>query len=202
MENQEGKNDQFIFFFERYHDQSDAEILNILHHHKDYQAAAVNAVVKIAIERGLIHSEQDLMAPEFQNVRNFRFTFFPGIANVYYKKQLKNSVSRVLYLLSLLPVIFGVLSYAKGEYDHALAGIGLGILWAVLCFFYQRSLKSFFLILMFSILAGILVSGTIRLINQSPINVLDLTILIVGTILPAYLLLYLRQLLRINPDDK
>jgi len=198
MENQETNNDSFNFYYNRYFTESDSEILKILRNHKDYQEAAVNAAVKIAVERELIHSEQDLLSPEFQQTRIHRFTIFPQITNAFHQKRLIDSIFRFLYILAMLPVVYGAMSYAEGRTDRALEGIGLGIIWGLLCFYYRKSRKSSILILLFAILVVIFIGSIIRIISHETLNVLDLVMVLVGTIMPAYLLLYVKQLLQIN----
>lgn len=196
MENSEQKLDLSDNFYQRYLGNSDARILEILRNHKDYQEAAVNAAVKVAVERKLIHSEQDLLAPEFQNAQQVKgFTLFPKITNAYHQKQLTGSIFRFLYLISLVPVIYGFLKYAEGQIDQTILGLGIGLAWFVLSFMFQKTQRKLILIPQFILLASILVFVGITAINYETLKILDLVMLFIGILLPSYLLLYLNKLI-------
>ena len=202
MDDPEVNKGNLIDYYERYRNESDSQILSILKNHKDYQETAVNAVVKIAIERGLIHSEQDLLSPEYQNTRNPHFRIFPEISNPYHRNRLMHSIFRLLYLTALIPVVFGVLSYAKGQIDRTFEGIGLGLVWALLCFLYRKNRNNLILILLFTILAFLFIVVLIGILNQEVPKVPDVFMLIVGIALPVYFLLYARQLMHNKSADE
>lgn len=195
MENPEQNHDLSTNFYQRYSVSSDTQILEILRNHKDYQEAAVNAAVKIAVERKLIHSEQDLLAPEFQTSRIKGFNMFPEISNAYHKKQLTGSIFRFLYMISLIPVIYGFLKYAEGQTDQTILGAGIGLIWFILSFLLQKTRRKVFLIPQFLLLACILVFVGITAINYESLKILDLVMLIIGILLPSYLLLYVNKLI-------
>lgn len=196
MDNQETTNDNASSFYERYYTQTDDEILKILRNHKNYQEAAVAAAVKVAVERELIHSEQDLLSPEFQQISGRRFSLFPPITNTYHLKKLIGSIFRFLYLLSLVPIIYGIMSYAEGRLDRTIEGVALGGVWATLCFLFRKSGNGLLMVLMLLILAAILVLSTWRIFNQETLNILDFLMAVTGTVLPAYLLMYVKTLLQ------
>ncbi|MFY9150986.1 MAG: hypothetical protein WAO52_03155 [Prolixibacteraceae bacterium] len=194
MEHSEPKLELGDSFYQRYSGISDAQILEILRNHKDYQEAAVNAAVKIAVERGLIHSDQDLLAPEFQNSPVKGFTLFPEITNAYHQKQLTGSIFRFLYLMSLIPVIYGFLKYAEGQIDQTILGVGIGLSWFVLSFLLQKKRRKIILVPQFILLASILIFVGITAFDYETLKILDLVILFIGILLPVYLLLYLNKL--------
>lgn len=190
-----------ISFYERYTDFSDQQIKEVLKNHKNYQEQAVVAAVKIAIERELIHSEQDLLAPEYQSKAFQGWTLFPEILISHPYKKLVASIFRVLFLSSLIPIIFGVLKYAEGQLNMTYLGVGLGLIWLILTFIVFKTQK--LIILFIQIILLILVSIGIgyRLFNQQFYKVTDVAVLVIGSMVILYFLLYLKKLIQTKPDQ-
>ncbi len=186
-------------FYERYLTFSDSQIKEVLRNHKNYQEAAVNAAVKIAIERQLIYSEQDLLAPEYQYQPSFNRSIFPVVTDEYQHKKIVASIFRILFLLALVPIVFGALKYYEGQVDMAYPGIALGFLWAFLTYLLQRTVKNAVLVLMITIVILVFFGFGYRLFLQETYRALDALILIVGTLLPLYFLFYLKKLNQTKP---
>jgi hypothetical protein len=187
-------------FHERYTTYTDAGILEILKNHKNYQEAAVGAAVKIAVERQLIHSEQDLLGPEFQTSSPSGFTIFPEITSDYHRQRLVGSIFRFLYVMSLLPIIYGFLKYGEGLIDQTYLGAGFGIIWFILCVLLKRTQKLIILIPLFGLLLLQGVFAGMKIFSPETFRVLDLVILTIGVGLPTYLLLFLKKLIQQKPD--
>ncbi|MBA4410435.1 MAG: hypothetical protein Q8S54_16660 [Bacteroidota bacterium] len=195
MDNSEQERTTKMNLYERYSNYTDDQILEILRKHKDYQEVAVDVAVKIAVERHLINSEQDLLAPEFQNYKTSGFTFFPEISSEFHRKRLVGSIFRFLYLLSLLPLTYGILNYAKGEIDQTLLGVGIGLIWFSLSIFLSKTRKFFIFIPLFILLFAVSVITGYGIFKKEDFQFMDMIILVVGTLLPLYLLLYLKKLI-------
>ena len=195
MDNSDHETSVKMNLYERYSTYTDIQIVEILRKHKDYQETAVDAAVKIAIERKLINSEQDLLAPEYQNTKSSGFTLFPEINNEYHLQRLIGSIFRFLYLLALLPVIYGILNYAKGELNQTFLGIGVGLIWFFLAIVLNRTRNSFVFNFLFVLLFVVSAITGYIILKQPTFQILDLVMLLVGTLLPLYLLLYLRKLI-------
>lgn len=189
------------FFYKQYTEFNDAQILEILRNHKDYQEIAVHAAVKIAIERQLIHSEQDLMAPEFQNSKVYRFAFFPEISNDYQRERLLGSLFRFLYVISFIPIIYGFLKYGEGYIDQTYLGVSVGVIWFLLCILLKKTQKLYILIPLFVLLALMSVSASLKIFTPETFRILDLVMLIIGMVLTSYLLLFLKKLIQTKPKD-
>jgi len=201
MGNSDQENTETINFYERYSNLTDDQILEILKNQKDYQEKARNAAVKIAVERQLIHSEYDLLSPEFQNSRSTRLTLFPQISNAYHHQRVLGSAFRFLYVLSFLPIIYGFLKYAGGFIDQTILGVSVGIVWFLLIFLLKKTEKPVILVPLFAILifVGISVGGKIA--ANHPIRILDFVILIVGVMFSAYFLIYAKSLIQNKPQS-
>jgi hypothetical protein len=189
-----------ITYYDRYLTFSDSQIKEILKNHKNYQETAVTAAVKIAIERGLINSEQDLLAPEYQYQPTFGFSVFPRITNDYQYKKVVASIFRVLFFLSFLPIIFGAIKYAEGQLNMTYVGVGLGLIWLILSFLLLKTKNVMILVSQIILLILVFFGVGYRLFIQETFNVLDLLMLIVGTLLPIYFLLYLKTLNQTKPE--
>ena len=191
--NQENRNNM-SGFYERYSNFTDIQILEILKNQKDYQESARNAAIQIAVERQLIHSEQDLLAPEFQSSKDTKLPLFPPAPNVYHYNRLVGSIFRFLLIFSLLPVVYGVLKYSEGQIDQAILGIGIGAIWflGVTLFKTSKKVVFFILLLVLLILSGALTG--LKLIGQDHLKVLDIIMFVIGLLLPAYFLFYAKKL--------
>jgi len=201
MGNSDQKNTETINFYERYSNLTDDQILEILKNQKDYQERARIAAVKIAIERQLIHSESDLLSPEFQNSRSTRLTLFPQLSNTYHHQRLLGSAFRFLYVLSFLPIIYGFMKYAGGYIDQTILGVSVGIVWFLLIFSLKKTEKSIILAPLFAILIFVGISVGVKMAANRPIRILDFVILIVGLTFSAYFLIYAKTLIQNKPQS-
>lgn len=188
-------------FQERYSDYSDNQIMEILKNHKDYKESAVSAAVQIAIERQLIHSEQDLMAPEFQSVTPVGVKIFPVITNSYYYKKTVASIFRVLFIVGIMPLIFGLMKYAEGKITMTINALIIGSVWLLMTYFLQRTKRILILVLQLNMLILTSIGIGYSLVNQEVFHRVDMAILIIGFFISLYLLLYLKKLIQTKPND-
>lgn len=188
-------------FYEHYTSFTDEQILEILKYHKDYQNIAVGAAIKIAIERQLIHSDQDLLAPEFQKSHSVGFTIFPEIINDYQRQKLIGSLFRFMYVISFSPIIYGFLQFGEGQIDQTFLGVGIGLTWLLFCLLLKKTKKIIFLMPMFALLFIVSLSVWLKIFSLETFRILDLVMLIIGTLLPAYLMIYLMKLIRHKPGN-
>jgi len=195
MDNSDQETTDKMNLYERYSSYTDSQILEILNRHKDYQEAAVDLAVKIAIERQLINSGQDLLAPEFQNRKSSGFNLFPEISSGYHRERLIGSIFRFLYLVSLLPLAYGILNYAKGEMLQTLLGVGIGLIWFLFGLLLDKTRKLVVFVPLFVLLFSVSLIIGIKIFEKEPLLLLDFAMLLIGTLLPFYLLMYLKKLI-------
>ena len=134
---------------------SDEEIINILKKRKLYQKEAVGIAIQEAIRRGLIHSEQDLFAPEFETPK-IEKSFFPQIENKTAQEKLVKSIARSLLIVGLIPAAWGIIKIIMGNYLEGIILTLGGILWfyfsmLVLKQYSKRLLQSLFLLLLMAV---------------------------------------------------
>ena len=201
MSNSSQENSTIPGFYERYSGYTDSQIMNILKNQKDYQEKARNAAVKIALERQLIHSEQDLLSPEYQKGKDAKFTIFPSMPNVYYYNRLISSAFRFLVVFSFLPIVYGIMKYSEGNSQQAILGVGIGAVWFLLVTLYKRSKRVIFFILLLLVLVFAGIATALKLSAQNHVLVTDIIMFIIGLILPAYFLLYAKKLTENKPED-
>ena len=201
MNNSDQQKDSPISFYERYTGFSDQQIKEILKNHKNYREPAVTAAVKIAIERKLIHSEQDLMAPEYQSKAPASLYAFPVITVAYHYKKVVASIFRVLFLASFIPIIFGVMKYAEGQLNMTYLGLGIGLTWLILTYILFKTKKLIILFLQILLLIFVFIDLGYRLFHQQIFRVADVAVLVIGTMVLLYFLLYLKKLIQTNPDQ-
>ena len=193
--------DNAMEFYERYAGYSNQQIKEILKNHKSYQDPAVTAAVKIAIERELIHTEQDLMGPEYQSTPSEGWTLFPEIPMIQAYKKLVASIFRVLFFASLLPVIFGVMKYAEGQLNMTFLGLGLGLTWLILTFALMKTEKLIFLFLQVVLLIFVFFILGYRLLSQKYLQSTDVLVWVAGSMILLYFLFYLKKLIQTKPDE-
>jgi len=187
--------------YERYSNYTDEQIFVILRNHKNYQSEAVDCAVKIAVERGIINSEQDLFASEYQQSKPIKMSFFPVGTDHYHQQRLFASILRFLYVISLLPIIYGFLKFGEGQLIHTIIGTSVGLAWFALCFLLKKTQKDIVILLL--LLFFISVSAVIgyKIFSAGFVKTLDLVIYFIGTILPVYMLLLLKKLIKQFPGN-
>lgn len=201
MNNSDQNTDGPLSFYERYSAFSDSQIKEILRNHKNYQEPAVTAAVKIAIERELIHTEQDLMAPEYQSKPTDDSILFPEITNAFHYKKVVASIFRLMFFLSLLPIIFGVLKYAEGQLNMTILSVGLGLIWLIITYLLFKTKKVIVSMLQIFLLILAFFGIGYRLLAQATFQVTDLVILVSGTLITLYLILFLKKLIQTKPAE-
>ncbi len=189
-------------FYEKYINYTDEQLLEVLKKRKDYQDSAADTALKIAIERQLIHSEQDLFSSEFQNVKTKRSKLFPEISNDFQRHKLEGSIFRFLYVMSFLPLVFGFLKYAEGQYSLTAISVSIGLIWFLLSFLLSKTRKIIVFIPLFMLLFSISIFIVANIFSSAFIQIMDIVMLTVGLLLSTYLLMLLRKLILTKHESK
>lgn len=116
---------------------SDEDLLNVLKRRSHYRPEAVEVAIREAIERGMIHSEQDLFDERFQEEK-VHFSWFPVPHNAKSRKMVKRSIVRSLVLTGLIPLVYGAYQFYLGKDEFAESAGIFGVLWIVLAFLLGR----------------------------------------------------------------
>ncbi len=171
----------------------DEEIREMLKKRNLYNPDVAQMAVAEALQRGIIHSEQDLVAREYR-IQKLRFRLFPDIENEEIKERLIRSLSRGVLLTGVFPVIYGFLKIAENKWPEALLLIIPGAIWIVsmglLMHKYNRKLISIILGM-----AGMSAFYVVNLLlHVKPLQFMDLFVAVVVYGIIFYSLLYIRSL--------
>jgi hypothetical protein len=171
----------------------DEEIREMLKKRNLYNPDVAQMAVAEALQRGIIHSEQDLVAREYR-IQKLRFRLFPDIENEEIKERLIRSLSRGVLLTGVFPVIYGFLKIAENKWPEALLLIIPGAIWIVsmglLMHKYNRKLISIILGM-----AGMSEFYVVNLLlHVKLLQFMDLFVAVVVYGIIFYSLLYIRSL--------
>ncbi len=107
---------------------SDDKIISILKKRKQYQPEAAKLAIGEAIKRGLINSEQDLFSEKFQD-KPSNPGLFPVISDDRNRDKIRKSISRILLIIGVIPVVWGVLEIRRSSLAEGVLLILLGAIW-------------------------------------------------------------------------
>ncbi len=119
---------------------SDEELRKVLKKRKLYQKEAAEFAVEEAIKRGLIFSEQDLFAPEFQHEPE-KFTLFPVVENKKAREKFRKSITRSLIILGTLPMVWGGMMIFKTQSIEGILIFLFGVSWSLISFKLMQSVN-------------------------------------------------------------
>ncbi len=117
-------------FTEQIPEYSDQEIMAILKRRDHYQPEAARLAIVEALNRGLINSEDDLLAIEYR-VKPLKKYLFPKIENESHRKKISRSISRGLLIAGIIPIIFGILKINEGRQIEGGLIVASGIIWMI-----------------------------------------------------------------------
>lgn len=127
---------------------SDEEIIQILKRRTYYIPEAANLAIEEAIKRGIIHSEQDLFADEY-NVEELSFAWFPRIHDLFTRAKVRRSIARNLVVAGVVPLVFGMVEMNRGEHLEGSLILVFGLIWMFFSAHLNRNYqKSFVLVLL------------------------------------------------------
>ena len=187
---------------ERIRSLSDDDLVELLKMRDHYQSEAVAIAIEDALNRGIIFSEQDLEMPKFQPDQSHSRSLFPHLNKEHQFQKVFTSLIRVLYLIAILPMLFGVLKLVEYELPFGISLLVLGLAWVFLCIWLQKNKNSqipWMLAGIFSIGVGVV------FYNQTIVSTLNLTdhfVIGLAVILVFYILTYLQVLTNRRKDKK
>jgi hypothetical protein len=174
---------------------SDEELIGLLRIRESYQEEAVAIALQEAITRGLVSSEKELEKPEFNAVKTYPKSIFPKLDTDAQFQKTFASLVRILYLIALVPLVFGVLGFVEGKMAQGIFLSLSGVLWILSAIQLQKQKdRRMPIVLMFIFLATIAFIS----IRQPEVFSFQLKDLFVYGLLffgILYILVYLRILL-------
>jgi hypothetical protein len=98
--------------------------------------------------------------------------------------------------MSLLPLTYGILNYAKGEIYQTVLGVGIGLLWFILCLLLKKTQNVLVFIPLFILLFGVSIITGFGIFKKEMFQLVDVFVLVISTLVPFYLMLYLKNLIK------
>jgi len=179
-------------FEKTYSEYSDNEIISILKKRKYYQKEAAQQAISEAIKRGIIHSEQDLMAEEYR-VEHLHFSLIPKIEKEEAKRKTRRSLARSLIITGVLPVVWGALKILRGATLEGLILFILGSLWIYISIQILKKESKWLSLLFILWGAGFIYMISFFATQNSPVF-MDIIISVIGFGFVLYGLLFIYKL--------
>lgn len=169
----------------RYQEYSDEQILAILKRPKDYQRDAVEVAHSVALQRGL-----DLAILQSHAKATKTPALFPSITTPEATRKLLKSIQRILYLVALIPLLTGALSFTDGYPSLAFAYGVLAVIWGALAFLSLKRRRHQMVLLLFLLVIFMVVLRYMTAGLPVQFGALDWTV----TAIAFFMLLYLLSL--------
>lgn len=171
------------------------QLIEVLKKRNLYQQAAAKQAICEAIERGIIHSEEDLLGPEFRE-KKLKRQLFPEIENEKIRHKIRRSIARGLLLAGSLPAILGVVRLTRGSLTEGIFVLGFTAIWMTAAVWIYRNFSRAALTVLIT-LAILSVVYALKLLFTPPGNsIMDKFIVVMLYLLISYGLMYLKRLNR------
>lgn len=174
---------------------SNEELIKLLKLRESYQPEAVQIAIKEAIKRKLIQSEVDLTQEKFRPEKRKSKSLFPHLDNETHFLKVFTSLVRILYLIAIIPVIFGLLKLVEYQFFYGFILLGTGLLWIGLSLSLQKKKQSRIPWILLLIFVGVVSFVLCQQIDSESYDLSDLPILTLAILLVFYVLTYLGVLL-------
>lgn len=144
----------------RYKDYSDDQILGILKHEQDYQPLSVDVAREIALQRGLSCNEK---LPSLIGKKRL----FPIFNDRKTEAKMFQSLMRILYLFTIIPLVITILSYFRNPQKEFLIWGIISIGWILSVIFITKYKSkiwaiSLFILYIFSVVFGVMSFGKVH----------------------------------------
>jgi hypothetical protein len=174
---------------------SNEQLIEVLKKRNLYQEAAAKQAIYEAIERGIIHSEEDLFGPEFSE-KKLRSQLFPEIESERIRNKIRKSISRGLFLAGSLPAILGVMRLTRGNQSDGILLLVFAATWLGASVWLFRMFSR----IAFNMLTGLFLLSMFYAFKQffmpPGYSVMDTFIVVILYLLIAYGLAYIYRLNR------
>jgi hypothetical protein len=172
---------------------SNEQLIEVLKKRKLYQRAAAEQAIHEAMERGIIHSKQDLFGPEFRE-KKLRRQLFPEIENEKIRNKVRRSIARGLFLAGLLPAILGVVRLTRGNQPEGILLLIFAAAWMGASAWLFRMFSRVALTVLATMSVLSLVYALKQLFTPPGFAVMDKFIVVMLYLLIAYGLAYINRL--------
>jgi len=168
----------------RYRDYSDSQILDILKHGKDYQPLSVDVAREMAEQRELSCNEE---LPSSIGEKRF----FPIFNNGKAEDKMYQSLMRILYLFTLIPVVLTILSYVRDVKNEFLIWVVLSAGWILSVVFITKYKSKIWAILLFIFYIFSVIFGVMSFGRSHFYTKISLVIYVIAFLTLLYVLSYI-----------
>lgn len=174
---------------------NDADLLQVLKLRDSYTPEAATIAIEEALSRGLIGSEEDLEQAQFQPDATPGKSIFPYLNEKKQFQRVFSSLIRLLYLVAVLPLLFGVLMLTDHQFVNAVSFLVVGGAWLTFSVLANKYKDSRFpLVLILVLLSGIALTLSDNYL-LTRLHLTDFVVIGLAIAIMIYILLYLRVLL-------
>ncbi|SHE94856.1 hypothetical protein SAMN05444274_10360 [Mariniphaga anaerophila] len=174
---------------------SDGQLIDVLKKRNHYQEVAANQAISEAIKRGIIHSEEDLLAPEYRETKLKR-QLFPVIENEKVRNKIRKSIARGFFLAGSIPGVLGAVRLGRGNLEEGIPLVAFAVVWMAVSVWMFRGFSR----VAHAILTGMSVLAFVFAIKMLLVlpgySLMDKFVVVVLFVLIAYGLMYARKLNR------
>jgi len=183
---------------ERFDQYTDDQLLELLKNHKNYQDEAVEAAVEIACKRKLIYSRQDLLSSEFNRIKPSPRKFFPLLYSREQTEKMLSSLFRIIYLLTVVPLIFTILSFAEGNKVKIIIWGTGALAWVVTTWRLERKREPLLVFLLMALFFSFHIIWFFSERYSFKPGAMDFFVYVLSVLVTFYILCYLYVLLHRN----
>ncbi|TKG97206.1 hypothetical protein EYV94_01905 [Puteibacter caeruleilacunae] len=174
---------------------SDVELKKVLVKRLSYQSMAVDFAVEEAISRGII-SHRDEVDQLFPAEEEAGFSLFPMPNNQEGAERMLDSLVRILYILGVIPLVYGVLNLSDSGTISSMLPMFFGAAWIFIAFKIGRDHKAKLVNVLGVFLSLEVLYLFLEIIKISAMKMVDWAILISVVSLTTYLLMYMWRIVK------
>jgi hypothetical protein len=189
-------NDHGNSFEYRLREVSDEEIINILTYKEHFQPHAVKAAIKEALKRGIISSVADLESDKFKPQPLPPKSMFPISVEEGHNIAIFKSLCRITYGFSIIPIVYGILEFAKQNFIVAIAAIIIGFTIVFMTYNLEKKRQLIFSQLLLSLNIPSAGYALYYLISLGKPTMMDIFTALIIVMVILYTTLYLQKLNR------
>ena len=172
---------------------SDEQIIEALKLRDHYQPEAAKLAIDEALRRGIIHSEQDLLA-EVYRCEPIKFSLFPNIKREKNQVKIRKSIARSLVVCSVFPITFGLIELNRNNFIEGSVVLFFGFIWL---FCASQLIKAFNLILVRGLMVETILAALFvgyKIITKASFMFMDFFLLAVFCGLTLYGLVFILKI--------
>jgi len=168
----------------RYSEYSDSQLIDILNHGKDYQSLALEIIKEMAEQRGLSF-------PEDISYSVVKKRLFPLLSDIESVDKMYQSLMRILYLFTLIPIVLTILSYVRDAKNEFVIWTVLSAGWILSVIFITKYKSKIWAILLFILYLFSVVFGVMSFGGVHSYTKISMIIYVIAFLTLLYVLSYI-----------